>query len=409
MPEEAKSSEKVEDKFKLSLLQIEKRFVDLEVAIGELGEKLKAVDVTTVAELKQRMDDIEDLIMVEQAGVLELKKMLEEAQKRAEAPPVVPTAVSISPEELEKVASTVTAKWEERFVNLEKKLAAIQIPEIPKTFPFPEADELKKQIQSITNQLKNLEFTLNSEIGYVKEKMITEDLVQTIISEMSDLRTEYGREIREIKEKVGSAPLYADIQFLSNRVKDLKLAVDNLLNMRIEIDSKILNIERSLVEMEGAKLPSGLEREIENTKRELIANGKKILALERTVQEASKKFESLNVGEIGKKLEMIREVETLYSRINEIYSDLQRKVDSISKLTPINIESKIKNLEEKIDEVQYSIKDLDNKIAKQEIPTHVFDAQMNELMEKIIFLETRLRALERMLQQPAKAEPIILE
>jgi chromosome segregation ATPase len=406
LPEEVKPSEKVGDKFKLSILQMEKRFVDLEVALCELNEKLKVLDAAAVSELKQRVDDVEDLIMVEQAGILELKKMLEEAQEKAKEPQAAPSAVTISPEELEKIASTVTVKWEERLIGLEKKLAAI---EIPQNVTFPEADELRKQIQSLTNQLKNLEFTMNSELGYVKEKMITEDLVQTIVAEISDLRTEYGREVREIKEKVGSAPLYADIQFLSNRVKDLKQAVDNLLNMKVEIDSKILNLERSLVEMEGAKLPSGLDREIDNTKRELIANGKKILALERTVQEASKKFESLNVGEIGKKLEMIREVETLYSRINEIYSDLQRKVDSISKLTPINVESKIRGLEEKIDEVQYSMKDLDNKVAKQEIPTHVFDSQVSELMEKMIFLETRLRALERMMQQPTKAEPIILE
>ncbi|MHA1743339.1 MAG: hypothetical protein ACTSV6_03695, partial [Candidatus Heimdallarchaeota archaeon] len=66
MPED-KSLGKVEDKFKLSLLQIEKRFVDLEVALGELNEKIKKVDVKAISEMKQRMEDIEDLIMVEQA------------------------------------------------------------------------------------------------------------------------------------------------------------------------------------------------------------------------------------------------------------------------------------------------------------------------------------------------------
>ena len=35
---------KVESKFKLSLLQIEKRFVDLETHISELSERVKDVD-----------------------------------------------------------------------------------------------------------------------------------------------------------------------------------------------------------------------------------------------------------------------------------------------------------------------------------------------------------------------------
>ena len=34
---------KLEDKFKLTLLQIEKRFVDLEIGLGELKDKLKEV------------------------------------------------------------------------------------------------------------------------------------------------------------------------------------------------------------------------------------------------------------------------------------------------------------------------------------------------------------------------------
>lgn len=397
-------------------LEFEKKLIDVQLTVSQLEEKINAMDTTAatanvsdfqqkIEDVQQRIEDVEDLAMVEQAGIIELKKMLEEQPKQAaEMPQIPPSAVAISPEELDKVANIITDRWKEKFTNLEKKIVAVEIPQ-----NFPDSDEIKKQVQYFADQLNNLKFVLNSEMGQIKEKMVTEDLAQTIISEVSDLRTEYGREIRSIKERIGSAPLYADIQFLSNRVKDMKQVVDNLLNMRVEIDSKILNLERSMVESEAMKLPGNLDREIDNIKRELISNGKKTLTLERTIQESSKKFENLNVGEIGRKLEVMKEVESLYAKINEIYMDLQRKVDTIGKSTPVNIENKIRNLEERIGEVQFSMKDVDNKIAKQRMPANAFDDQVHDLIERIIFLETRIRALERTLQQSSKLEPIILE
>ncbi|MEM5879667.1 MAG: hypothetical protein QXU74_04230, partial [Candidatus Aenigmatarchaeota archaeon] len=49
----------VEDKFKFALLQVDKRLVNLEIAIGEINEKIKsltAVDAETINEIKERLD-----------------------------------------------------------------------------------------------------------------------------------------------------------------------------------------------------------------------------------------------------------------------------------------------------------------------------------------------------------------
>ncbi len=52
---------RIENKFKLSLLQTEKRLVNLEVAIAELEEKLKKVDLEGIQNLKQKVEDLEEL------------------------------------------------------------------------------------------------------------------------------------------------------------------------------------------------------------------------------------------------------------------------------------------------------------------------------------------------------------
>lgn len=52
---------RIENKFKLSLLQTEKRLVNLEVAIAELEEKLDKVDLEGIQNLKQKVEDLEEL------------------------------------------------------------------------------------------------------------------------------------------------------------------------------------------------------------------------------------------------------------------------------------------------------------------------------------------------------------
>lgn len=379
MTEENKTSGKIEDKFKLSLLHIDKRFVDLELAIGELSEKLKDVDVKDVSEVKQRTDDIEDLIMVEQAGVLELKKMLEEIQKRAEAPQA-PASVAVPKEEIEKMTSMIMGELHNKLEKTEKN-------------------------------------------------------VQSVINEISNLRTETGNEIIRIKERIGSSPIYADMQFITNRVKDLKNTVDSLLNMKVEVDSRILNLERSLVEISEKKgVSPNILKELENIKF-------KIDDLEKTTQETSTIIKFLDERKIEEKMKIISDIENTYSRLNQLYIGAQKNVQELAKVD-LKIKDGMKIYEERLEKLENTLtefktlvqqqisselnkkiigienrmgvvetftKDFDKKISKTEIPVEMIDKQINELLSKIIFLETRLSALERMLQQPAKVEPIILE
>jgi hypothetical protein len=379
LTEENKTSGKIEDKFKLSLLHIDKRFVDLELAIGELSEKLKDVDVKDVSEVKQRTDDIEDLIMVEQAGVLELKKMLEEIQKRAEAPQA-PASVAVPKEEIEKMTSMIMGELHNKLEKTEKN-------------------------------------------------------VQSVINEISNLRTETGNEIIRIKERIGSSPIYADMQFITNRVKDLKNTVDSLLNMKVEVDSRILNLERSLVEISEKKgVSPNILKELENIKF-------KIDDLEKTTQETSTIIKFLDERKIEEKMKIISDIENTYSRLNQLYIGAQKNVQELAKVD-LKIKDGMKIYEERLEKLENTLtefktlvqqqisselnkkiigienrmgvvetftKDFDKKISKTEIPVEMIDKQINELLSKIIFLETRLSALERMLQQPAKVEPIILE
>jgi len=442
----------VEDKFKMSLLQVEKRFIDLETTVNELNQKISETDLSQVAGLSQRMDDVEDLMMVEQAGIMELKTMLEgvqtNLQKQAEQPqqvqlPVAPIP-TISPEEIQKIIHPIESRLHQRISSLEKRID-IAPQQTAQTHP-DEIQGLRARIDALQNRL-NVLGNVKAEIEILRNKIdpLNAETMKSVVNELSDLRIETSREIREIKEKIGNAPLYADIQFLSNRVKDLKLNMDTLLNMKVEIDSKILNIERSMAEggsSSGAG-SSSLIAELESTKRDLIGQSKKLGSIERMMHDMATKIESLHGGEFNEKMRKIQEMESLSNKMQGMYEDLEKKTMDVSRMTPHNIQDEVTQLRaemqhaisrmqsqavsksvdqieilrKRISDMEDSIQSLHESARVQPVSSNLYDDQINELLQRILLLESRLAAFENMIErtqqmqsyQDTSPRPIILE
>jgi hypothetical protein len=362
------------DKYKLTLLQIDKRFVDLELAVGELSEKIKAFDPQVIADLQEKIDSLDSLIMTESLGVMEFKKMMENLEKRFEE---IPKEAALSPENLNKLTSSILPalessilpKIETRISEIERKLTSISIK--------PSSPELEQRLENISAELKNLVAYTQNEIKNIKEKIrpFDQEIVQKIVSEVSDLRTEVSKEIRYIKEKIeGERATKSDIdlKFLGSRVNTLKESVDFLLNRKVEIDQKIENLEKALARlsgMTGETLPEGVIEDVENARKELI---KKIERAEEVSQE------------LEKKLELVKKVEgpapfVIPEKINERLASLEKKLSL-----------------------------LESEILPGKMPTFP-GKEISELISRIRALEARINALERAPQKPKKVEPIVLE
>jgi len=413
-----------ENKFKLSLLSIEKRFIELEGAMGEMQQKLQNLPVADTKDLEQRISDLEDLIYVEQAGIEELKGMLERGQEKK----------GISAEEVEKIAEPIIVKLK---ADLEAKIEQMKgnIGQLQSNAP-----ESPMQMQEMSDKLMQFEMKLRAlhhfraELDIIKNKVapLNAEVIKSIIAEISDLRIETGREIREIKDKIGNTPLYADVEFLSNRVKDLKLTVDNMLNMKVELESKLLNMERNMAEGGGSSsVAANLIDEVGGAKKQLFEMQKRISSLDAVLKDFMKK-ERDKEGDRTKQMEMSREIETLYSKINDLYADIEQKALNMNRLAPVDFENKIADFNSKIFQLQNEMNkiagstvsdknDLSSKVSKLEEQVHIlssrtrevrspaYEDQMKELLEKLILLEIRVNVLETNISQPHKMQPIILE
>jgi chromosome segregation ATPase len=393
---EEETKPEIGDKYKLTLLQIDKRFVDLELAVGELSEKIKAFDPQVIADLQEKIDSLDSLIMTESLGIMEFKKMIENLEKRFEE---IPKEFALSPENLNKIASSVLPtletsilpKIEARISEIEKKLTSISIK--PLSSP-----ELEQRLENISAEFKNLVAYTQSEIKNIKEKigLFDQEIIQKIVSEVSDLRTEVSKEIRDIKEKIeGEKTTKSDIhlKFLSSRVNTLKENVDFLLNRKIEIDQKIQNLEKALAmlsRMAEETLPESVIENVENIRKELLTVNAKIDTMEKSIKNILE-----NIGKIGETEKISQELE---------------KIKGSAHLIPKEIDERLANLEKKLSLIESETREeKEKRYALERMPRQIFDKEISELTEKISALETRIDALEKIVEEFTKHKPVILE
>jgi DNA repair exonuclease SbcCD ATPase subunit len=435
---EPEDSAELENKFKLSFLQIEKRLVDLETIISDLSTKVNEISTIPVAELKERMDDIEDLVMVEQAAVLELKKLLET------------TGVPSTPSGLE-----------ERIRKVEERLSNILTDINSKLQQYTVAPQFESKLNELEQRLEKLkEVTSRPETGF---ELVTPDIggLKAAVDDLSKRSIELDLKMAELEKKVefirsssvGTIPESILDEIKTNRkdLIDTGLRVDSLERVTRELVSNVQKLESSLKKLENLERVSLLSKDIE----EKIERFKFI---EGEMRRLSSKVEMMYES-IDKRLDVVRNVEREFPKLSETISKLAKdidknKIDIIDRVKKVDMDKKLiesedrlttivnhqitKRMEElrrdlepkirltKAEETQKMLDEVNSRIDRiEEELKHtrsfvsmkveelkspsMIDQQMNELLEKIIFLESRLTAIERTLEETARVHPIIIE
>lgn len=492
MVEEKDEFSRLENKFKLSLLQVEKRFVDLETTVSELVEKLKEVDLSSLEDIKQRVEDLEDLIMVEQAGIIELKKLLEEKKP-------------VSPELEEEI----------------KKLQASISDIVSKS-------ELQTQLANIRNELLSISAkpapsSIEMELLHDKLSKVEGELV-LLKSQAERVSRELYEKVKELATKVTEIKPTIDFDLFQSKIESLRISVDDMLKKKIEWELKLAEIEKKFDILENRIRESLSEKildEIKLNEQNIIATNVRIDFIERVykdliknvqgIENSLKKFESLErfsllSKEIEEKIDRFKFIEDetrrLSSRVETIYANIDERLEKVSQLDKkfsqiseslsrlaqdvdkvrialmssaskedVNkrisefekkflpeikivevkrfgedlikrmeeakreMDRRIKelenvakaptqDLEKRIDILNSKIKDVQNallvridevkglvekRIATLTVPSPLATEQITELFEKLVFLETRLSAIEKVMLEVPRSVPIIIE
>ena len=465
MPKEPEEFEESKDRFKMTLLQMEKRFVDLEMAVDELNGKVENIDLKSVSELKQKVDDIEDLIMVEQAGVLELKKMLEGLNEKLGQSPAMESAnekMAVIEKYVNELKGNVVMKNELQDMagRLENSISAVSVKSPPTSV---EVENLIKRFNDLNGQMNSLSARMENNIKILFEK------------------------IKESETKEPMIKSGIDFDLLSSKIESLKISLDGMVKKKIEMDLKIVEMEKKFEIIENRIRESISEKimdEIKGNKRDLMTANIRVDSLERVSRElistvqnlenSMKKFENIDKmtsfgKDIEEKIERFKfveeEMKRLSARTEMIYDNIDKKLEKIkfverktdeifsslqrlrrdtdaTRILVLDRAKKedLKNLYKMMDEIKgkTNVGELNKFMASMEErmaliernykkdievfistvqarmsevgkTTPVFDTQMSELLNKLIFLETRMMTLEKIMQEPSKTQPVILE
>lgn len=479
MPKTPEELDRAENKFKLTLLQMEKRFVDLEMSISELKDKLKDINAESVTDLQQKINETEDLMFVEQAGITELKKVMEQIASKPGLPPEFEEKIKnlenlpIKFEEkinlLEKSVSDLVGRDElhERLGKIEKDIAVLAGKAVPTSVEMETIHERLGKIEKDISTGKGAPTPVELEAIHNSMGELQTNLVS--------LRNRTEGILRELYEKMkvleSRSPVLRpgfDFDLLSSKIAALRVNLDDISKRLSENSLKISEFDTRFEIVNNKIRESASEQfldELKNNRKDLINTNVRVDSLERVARElmtsvqstetSMKNFESIeNITSLSKnveeKLERFKfiedEMRRLSSRIEMIYQNIDNELEKIriTEKKTTQISESVSELAGEVDRNRVDVlsgvrrdeldklkssfeeriaflegnykKDVDSvlsllraQVSELKSPANIFDAQISELVNRLVSLESRLAAIERIIQEPSKVQPVVIE
>lgn len=354
----------IEQKFKVGLQNMERRFVDIEVAISEIVNRLNAIgeggeDGAAAEDLRRRIDGLEDLIAVEQAGITELKDILSNIDKNLDRR-FDTDAVEAKIKEVEDIVHIITKRLE----KASDKPAKID-------------DKVTERIEGLEGQLE----AMRGEIGTVVEKVMKdrepkreEDFEHVAHMEIGQLK----QNLREIEKKV------------EERMESLKRGIEAVGEAagRSGAPSKELSDhfkrygeELTRIREEFKKYredfdnyKEGLKKRMEDFeryKKEIEESKERVKSLSGAVSKLASHMDKLNVPpdkpesvehianlkkDVDEKLNVLVRVDEEMKKISERVEAMHRNFESRSGSMD-DIENQVKKLYEELDNIRKDVKD----------------------------------------------------
>jgi len=416
------STSDIENKVKLSLSQTEKKIVDLEIGLAQFKDTMSKFsgmspeaisDISQLPDLKQRVEDLEDLIMVETAGIEELKDLMEDIRGGMSPQEPKAQAAQMSPDAMQKISI---------IGDLESKISAI--------------DEVKRGLDDLSH-----------EVAAMKHSAMN----------------------------MGPAAMPQDTQLLSARIENVKTVLDELIKRKVEVDMKIEKLDKTMSFMQTKSpesMPHELKRDLESLSRNFSVVNSRMDAIEsvsknlsddmQKVRSLIQKFDTFEKAsglakELQSRMEEFKfiegEVKRISSRVEGFYENLDQRLDKIrefervfpqlrqefdkmrdeimkrmdeSKISVLDratkdetssLRDRMSQLEAKVSGTQFRDmeatiermkQDLKQAVKEAHEPMNVINIEISDMLSRIVGMETRLGNIERMFQS-GRSRPVIIE
>lgn len=376
-----------EEKFKLSMLSMEKRFVDLEFAISEVAARVKDVDPEGMKSLGSRIGALEDMINVEQAGVLELKRIMQgvdddfksiasekdveethEAVKRAES-------LARAAAEMADLPAKLDENTRKRFKELEDGIAELKRSTIETISPL-EVEEIRRSLDnmrehsaSLAVSVDDLKSNMDRRIqDSVKSMRITAADSTFVNNKIESLRKTVEALSASVDKRIqdgvtgSQAAAGADYAFVNAKIETLKKAVDAMAAKRIENELKAAQIEQRLAEIISGESSEGpisekMLEEVRGMRRELEGARIRMDAIERVVKKTAKTAQDASTA--ARRFEGFERLSRLQEDIDDKLRQFKSMQDELGRLSN-GIESMYEDFDRRLSDLRNAKRDVED-------------------------------------------------
>ena len=145
----------------------------------------------------------------------------------------------------------------------------------------------------------------------------------------------------------------------------------------------------------------------------------RLRVMENDIKRLSLRIEIL-YDNVIKRVEKLEDMEIKVGELARTVAELERDIDRsvadiLLRMNKEKIENKFEEtkpnfkLEKDIENIDSRLREVEERTFYSEASPDVMDSQLKNLLDKVIFLESRMKAMEKSLGDSAKNRPVILE
>jgi len=395
---------KLEKKLKLTNLLTGKKFADLELAIGKLDENIKEV-LTDFPGIKEKAEEIEDLLGVINLGVVSQKEELNALNSRLTEYERVPENVKTALVNYEKKLKPI----EEKIKNISDNLNVLNtlkeditknveeniLPTIKALSETSERNKLdlehiKKDMDTFNSAVKSFERTI---------ELTNLDSMINRFSAIEKKIMETQAQLENLKNNVSTGSIKErDVEILKEKVGEAERIVVDKIGKLDSLETQLNILQQKIDDLNFFDTIKGLKSGTKEKDSIILQNQSRIDELTRRLDLLSQDIERRvqQIGEIrttekiepeAAKLEHATTEET-YTKVKEMYEDMVKRISELQ-----SMDKELRSME--------LPPSLNNTLEKLEERVSKLDKHYNEL---VLMIEEDMKAIETEIAKSGKVE-----
>ncbi|MBI4894432.1 MAG: hypothetical protein HY833_01710 [Candidatus Aenigmarchaeota archaeon] len=415
-PQHHPSASDIENKVKLSLSHTEKKIVDLEIGLAEFKDTMSKFsgmsqesisDIAQLPDIKQRVEDLEDLVMVETAGIEELKDLMEDIRNgmgpQKPESQMAPEKIALIDELERKMSSLDEVK--RGLDDLSHEIASMKQGAMQAGSP-----SMPQDTQLLSARIENVKTVLEE---LIKRKVEVDMKIEKLDKTMSFMQTRSPEQM--------SQEMKRDFEALNRNFSVVNSRMDAIEGVSKSLSDDMQKVRSLMQRFDTFDKASGLAKDLQ-------ARMEEFKFIENEVKRVSSRVEGFYEN-LDQRLDKIREFERVFPQLRQEFDRMRDEImkrmdenkisvlDRATKDETSALRDRMSQLESKLSGTQFRDmeaavdrmkQDLRQAVKEAHEPLNVINIEISDMLSRIVGMETRLGNIERMFQS-GRSRPVIIE